>query len=70
LLDQASPEQDKALRMQIQLERMKDTGIGHSLTEKNNALKELKLDWLCLPGAEPTLQKNLDERFNRLIAAS
>ncbi len=70
LLDQASPEQDKALRMQVQLERMKDTGIGHSLTEKNNALKELKLDWLCLPGAEPTLQKNLDERFNRLIAAS
>ena len=68
LLGQPSPEQDKALRMQVQLERMKDAGIGHSSIELSNALNNLKLDWLCLPGAEPDLQDTLEQRFNALIA--
>ena len=68
LLGQPSPEQDKALRMQVQLERMKDAGIGHSSIELSQALNNLKLDWLCLPGAEPDLQDTLEQRFNALIA--
>lgn len=68
LLDIASPTQDKTLRMQIQLERMKNKGIGHATVEKSKALSAANLEWLCLPGAEPELQVSLDKRFRALMA--
>jgi len=67
LLDIASPEEDKARRMRIQLERMKVAGIGQPPIKRKSMLDELKLDWLCLPGAEPELQAKLDVRFGALI---
>lgn len=68
MLGVASPEQDKALRMQIQLDRMKNKGLGHTIVEHSKALSTAKLDWLCLPGADPELQLVLDKRFASLIA--
>jgi len=68
LLDVASPEHDKALRMQVQLERMKTAGIGQNPNQQVTTISELRLDWLCLPGAEPKLQASLEARFNQLIA--
>lgn len=70
LLDVASPEQDKSLRMQVQLDRMKNNGLGHTVVEKNKAIARAKLDWLCLAGAEPELQLILNKRFDALIASA
>jgi len=67
LLDKNSPSEDKSLRMQIQLERMQNGGFGQNKLEKSAQIKKLKLDWYCLPGAEPSSQKKLDERFKSLI---
>jgi hypothetical protein len=68
LLDVASPEQDKSLRMQVQLDRMKNSGLGHTVVEKSKAVAQAKIDWLCLAGAEPELQVILNKRFDTLIA--
>lgn len=70
LLDVPSPDEDKALRMKIQLDRMKKAGIGHTQVERTKALAELKLAWLCSPGADPDLQGILEKRFNHLMSAS
>ena len=67
LLGVDSPAEDATLRMKVQLERMQKEGIGHAQAARNDALSELKLDWMCLPGAEPELQKQLDQRFVKLI---
>jgi len=63
LLNVESPREEKALRMQTQLERMKDQGIGHVIKDFKTSLEELKLDWLCLPSADPELQASLEKRF-------
>lgn len=67
LLGVDSPNDDKELRMKVQLERMKTDGIGRGQTEKDTVLNDLKLDWLCLPGAEPVIQSTLNQRFEKLI---
>ena len=67
LLDVESPAEDKALRMQIQLDRMKNKGLGAQAKDKDTALQELKIDWLCLAGAEPELQKSLEKRFKKAL---
>ncbi len=70
LLGIASPEHDKALRMQIQLDRMKSVGIGQTPAERKQTLAELKLNWLCSPGADPELQAELEKRFTELLSQS
>lgn len=67
LLGVDSPAEDASLRMQVQLERMKKHGIGQAQPQTDEVLNELKVDWLCLPGAEPEIQKALDQRFDRLV---
>ncbi|MBX2848207.1 MAG: DUF349 domain-containing protein [Acidiferrobacterales bacterium] len=67
LLDIDSPNEDKALRMQIQLERMKNKGLGQSLEVNNKSIEKQRIDWLCLPGAAEDTQKTLDDRFKRLL---
>ena len=66
LLGEDSPAEDKSQRMQLQLERMQQGGFGQDRVEKDVVLKKMKLDWYCLPGAEPAMQKKLDERFKQL----
>lgn len=67
LMEVESPKEDKDLRMNIQLERMKSQGIGRSQVSKQEQIAEYKLDWLCLPGAEAALQEVLDKRFSALL---
>ncbi|MBT5032324.1 MAG: DUF349 domain-containing protein [Proteobacteria bacterium] len=68
LLGVDSPAEDAELRMKIQLERLKKGGLGRGQAKKDDGLNELKLDWLCLPGAQPEIQQALDKRFARLVA--
>jgi len=67
LLGVDSPSEDTAIRMQLQLERMQQKGLGQAELQKDQAIEELKLDWLCLPGAEPKSQAELDQRFSKLL---
>jgi hypothetical protein len=62
-----SPAEDKTLRMQYQLEQMNKSGLGQQTEKSADWLEQLELDWLCMPGAEPELQKELDERFQRAL---
>lgn len=62
-----SPAEDKALRMQYQLEQMNKSGLGQQTEKGADWLEQLELDWLCMPGAEPEYQKQLDERFQRAV---
>ncbi len=62
-----SPAEDKTLRMQYQLEQMNKSGLGQQTDNSAEWLEQLELDWLCMPGAEPELQKELDERFQRAL---
>ncbi len=63
LLDVESPSEAKAQRMQVQLERLKSKGLGQTSQDKHAMIKELKLSWLCLPGAELKQQAKLEKRF-------
>ena len=62
-----SPGEDKALRMQYQLEQMSQSGLGQQVISNAEQLEKMELDWLCMPGAEPALQKELNERFRRVL---
>jgi hypothetical protein len=65
-----SPAEDKALRMQYQLEQMNKSGLGQQTDNSAEYLEKLEIDWLCMPGAEPKLQKELDERFQRALRSA
>ena len=62
-----SPAEDRALRMQYQLEQMNKSGLGQQSVNRKELLKEMELDWLFMPGAEVEQQKILDERFQRVL---
>ena len=67
LMDVESPDEDKALRRQYQLEQMNKSGLGQQPVNKKVLLEAMELDWLCLPGAEAEQQKELDARFQRTL---
>lgn len=62
-----SPDADKALRMSMQLERMKDNGFGGNAADTDALIKQLELDWYLLEGAEPTVQAQLQARFEKIL---
>ncbi len=64
-----SPDEDKELRMQYQLEQMNKSGLGQQTVNSNEQLESIEIDWLCMPGAEPEQQKELDQRFLRALRA-
>ena len=63
--DAETPAEDKAERMKFQLEQMNESGLGLQTLNNAEQLKNMELDWLCMPGAEPQQQAILDERFWR-----
>ncbi len=63
--DAETPPEDKTQRMQFQLNQMNESGLGQQTLNNAEQLKEMELDWLCMPGAEPQQQVILDERFWR-----
>lgn len=66
-LEVDSPAEDKAHRMQYQLEQMNQSGFGSQTVNSKETLKNMELDWLCMPGAEPELQIVLDKRFQQTL---
>lgn len=64
-----SPTEDKSLRMQYQLEQMNQSGFGSQTVNNTEMLKNMELDWLCMPGAAPELQTVLDKRFQQALRA-
>lgn len=68
LLGAESPEEDRELRMKIQFDRMKTQGLGNTNQDKNQQIQETKLDWLCKPGAEPSVQAQLNQRIEKLLS--
>ena len=67
LLGADSPSEDRAYRMEIQLQRMQTKGLGHSKATLKDKTDDFKIEWLCLPGAEVKQQQSLNKRFNALI---
>ena len=67
LLSVESPSADKALRMNIQLESLKDKGLGQGLSLDAESVRQLNIDWLCLPSADHQAQVDLDKRFYKLL---
>jgi exonuclease SbcC len=65
-----SPAEDKALRMQHQLEQMNKSGLSQQPINNKDLLENMELDWLCMPGAEAEQQKTLDERFQRVLQSA
>jgi hypothetical protein len=62
-----SPDEDKALRMQYQLEQMNKSGLGVRTIYNDEQLENVEVDWLCMAGAEPEQQKELDRRFQQVL---
>ena len=65
--DVSSPKEDQALRTKIQLEKLQNLGIGHSSATPTSNLKELQIDWLCIPGADSENQIKLDKRVQKIV---
>jgi hypothetical protein len=65
-----SPAEDKALRMQYQLEQMKESGLGQQAVNRKELLETMELEWLFMPGAEAPQQKILDKRFQRVLRSA
>ncbi len=65
-----SPAEDKALRMQYQLEQMRKSGLGQQAVNRKELLENMELEWLFMPGAEVEQQKILDERFQRVLRSA
>ena len=66
LFDLDSPKADRSQRMQMQLERMQNKGLGKTA----KTTEQLQMDWWCLPGAEPNEQILLDKRVKSLMASA
>lgn len=64
-----SPAEDKALRMQYQLEQMNQSGLGQDTENSAEHLEKMEIDWLCMPGAELEQQKELDARWKRALGS-
>lgn len=60
-----SPANDKAIRMQYQLDQMNKSGLGQQVDSVKEQLESMELEWLCMPGANAPRQAELNERFNR-----
>ena len=70
LLDIETPPEDKALRMQYQLQQMNQSGLSQQVIDSKQVIEDMELDWLCMPGAGAEQQVALDERFQRAKKSS
>ena len=69
LQDIPSPETDKTLRMEYQLEQLKNVGIGQLALEGAAELEQKEIEWQCMPGAIATEAEVLDKRFYTALNA-
>ena len=63
-----SPSEDRALRLQYQLQQMNQSGLSQSAIDDDKQLiVDMELNWLCMPGAKAEQQVALDKRFQRVL---
>jgi len=67
LADKETPAEDKALRMQYQLEHLREGMTSSSVVDKRSELAQLVSDWHAAP---PTRQAVKDSLHSRFLAAS
>ena len=65
--DTETPAEDKALRMQYQLEQLQAGPDSALLGSDANSLREHEIDWLCLPPASPAIAASLEQRFRKAL---
>ncbi len=71
LCDRETPAEDKAMRMQHQLDKLQQ-GLQSSTAAGTVAeqVERLQLQWLTGGPAEPTVQEKLNSRFNQIIESA
>lgn len=70
LMEKETPADDKALRMEYQLQNLQQ-GIGGAATaDKKAELQSLVLEWLTLPPASAEQRDRLDLRFDSITGSS
>jgi len=65
--DAETPAEDKAMRMQYQLEQLQAGPDSALLGGDANSLREHEIDWLCLPPASPAIAASLEQRFRKAL---
>ncbi len=64
LLDRETPDEDRNLRMQHQLQKLQDGLTSSATVSKQALLEDLSNQWLCAFAADPALRDRLNTRFN------
>ena len=68
LLSKTSPEEDKSLRMEYQINSLKNKGLGaNSNTDRSALIEGLLKRWYQISTASKAVQVALDERFHALV---
>jgi len=65
--DTETPAEDKALRMQYQLEQLQAGPDSALLGSDAESLRKHEIDWLCLPPASPAIAATLEQRFRKAL---
>jgi len=63
LADKETPAEDKALRMQYQLEQLSEGMTSSAVLDKQSVLKQLEIDWYASPPAKQSVKDSLQSRF-------
>ncbi len=64
-----SPPEDRQLRMQYQLDQINQHGLGGANQfDASSSPEHLEIEWLCMPGADPATQAQLDARLRRCLS--
>ena len=64
LVNQDTPEEDKALRMEYQVSRLQQ-GFGQNSSANGVSIQDLTLEWIASGSVATDIYKPLLERFNR-----
>lgn len=68
LADKETPAEDKALRMQYQLEHLREGMTSSAIVDKRDALAQLEAEWQTAPPVKQNIKDSLNSRF--LIATN
>ena len=67
--DVETPAEDKAMRMQYQLQQLQSGRDSKLLQDDASAMKQYEIDWLCLPPASLSIAATLDKRFYATLSS-
>ena len=64
LCDRSTPEEDRSLRMELQMSRLKQ-GLGQNITDKNAEMNAMVFEWVAVGPVSTAIYLPLLERFLR-----